>query len=251
MSQKNKTSPSEISEPNLKTPLISDVDSIFTKPLDSSRASIKSINTYGIEESLPSRKEPRRLDKIHPIERASCFSKFLLSWIRHPLQMQKKVDLWTQDVHYDLPNYDLIVLNANKLFKKFKISRSIFRAILATYKCELWKTFFFIIIYTGLNFSTAFCTSLFVEKIQNSGGKVSKNDQYLIPGLFVGILSALFLSSALFNYVTFELNRISYLVRSSINFLIFQKVLNFDVLNGSFSEGKIVNMIQVDCSKFE
>lgn len=43
----------------------------------------------------------------------------------------------------------------------------------------------------------------------------------------------------------------SYLAKNCLNFLLFQKVLNFDVLNGSFSEGKIVNMIQVDCSKFE
>lgn len=43
----------------------------------------------------------------------------------------------------------------------------------------------------------------------------------------------------------------SYLAKNCLNFLLFQKVLNFDVLNGSFSEGKIVNMIQVDCGKFE
>lgn len=46
-------------------------------------------------------------------------------------------------------------------------------------------------------------------------------------------------------------NRVSYLSKNALNFIIFQKILEFDVLNGQFSEGRIVNMIQVDCTKFE
>jgi len=209
------------------------------------------MTTEGKSEVLQARDEEPTEEKKHPLLKANCFSKFLMCWISAPLKLQKEVSLWTQDIHYDLPDYDLIVCKANKLFKNFKRSRSIFGAILKTYGWELWKIFFLIIIYTALNFSTAFCTSIFVEKIQNSEGKISQEDKYLIPGLFTGILLALFFSSAIFNYVTFQLNRMSYLARSSLNFLIFQKILNFDVLNGVFSEGKIVNMIQVDCSKFE
>jgi hypothetical protein len=251
MSQKNQSAPDQFQGQNdLRAPLM-EPEHVPFNPLNASTASIRSTTTEGKKEVLHARDEEPARDKIHPLAKANCFSKFLMMWIRHPLKLQKEVNLWTQDIHYELPEYDLIVRNANILFKKFKISRSIFRAILSTYKCEMWSTFFFVVIYTALNFSTAYCTSIFIEKIQNSNGKVNDQDKYIIPSLFGCILVALFFSSAIFNYITFELNRISYLARSGINFLIFQKVLNFDVLNGVFSEGKIVNMIQVDCSKFE
>ena len=119
------------------------------------------------------------------------------------------------------------------------------------YKKEVNILGFAIVIYVILNFSTAYVTSIFVDKIQNSGGQISEEDKYIIPGLFLVILIALFFSVAIYNYMIFEVSRISYLARNSLNFLIFQKILDFDVLNGTYSEGKIVNMIQVDCTKFE
>lgn len=146
-----------------------------------------------------------------------------MMWVNTPLRLQASIDVWTQDTHYDLPKYDLILRNANKLFKKFQKSgsKSIFWAIIATYRTEMFKLIVIIIIYTALEFSTAFILSKFIENIISTGGKIEKDDFYYIPGLFSMIVAALFLSSALRSYVTFELNRLSYLSKHSLNFLIF------------------------------
>jgi hypothetical protein len=159
----------------------------------------------------------------HPLDNVSWLSKLLMNWVNQPLELQKKKGLWTQETHYDLPEYDLIAFNANKLFKNLKKSknRSIFSAIIQTYQKDIISQMLIILSYTLLNFSTAFLTSDFIHKITYSGGKVEGNDKWVMPLMFSGIMVALFLSSVLQNYSLFELNRISYLTRSTVNFLIF------------------------------
>lgn len=166
-----------------------------------------------------------------------------MNWVSAPLKLQDKVGVWTQETHYDLPNYDLIVRNANVLFKEFRKSKSIFGALVRTFRGSFTLTMVLIFLYSSLNLLTAFITAQIVGIIVNNEGKLSEDNYKLLIGYFVGLLVVLFLTAIFQSQANFLQQRMSYLAKNCLNFLLFQKVLNFDVLNGSFSEGKIVNMI--------
>ena len=107
----------------------------------------------------------------------------------------------------------------------------------------LGMTMVLIFLYSSLNLLTAFITAQIVGIIVNNEGKLSEDNYKLLVGYFVGLLVVLFLTAIFQSQANFLQQRMSYLAKNCLNFLLFQKVLNFDVLNGSFSEGKIVNMI--------
>jgi len=83
------------------------------------------------------------------------------------------------------------------------------------------KIMIFILLYNAMNFSSAFFFGEFIERVKNSGGKIDKEGEIMIPLLFAGIMVSLFLSICIYNYCIFTLSRVSYLARSGLNYLIF------------------------------
>lgn len=174
-----------------------------------------------------------------------------MHWVREVFNLQDKVKIWSQQTNYDLLNRDLIVRNANILFKNFRKSKSVFKALISTFKWEFLQALILTFMFCMFNLFTAFLTAQIVGMIVAKEGKFVNSDLQELITYFATLLLVLFFEAVLQAQANFKNQRMSYLAKNCLNFLLFQKVLNFDVLNGSFSEGKIVNMIQVDCSKFE
>lgn len=138
-----------------------------------------------------------RQNRTHPLKKAGLFSKMMMGWVDAPLKLQDKVGVWTQETHYDLPNYDQIVGSANRLFKEYRKDKSVIWAIIRTFKGLVTLSLLFTALYCLINLFSAYIASQIVSLIIANEGKLSDADFQQLGILFVCVMAMLFIASVI------------------------------------------------------
>lgn len=187
----------------------------------------------------------------NPIENSGAISRTFFFWINKYLRRQKQLEGdFIQEDHFDLAKTDLIEANysvlAKKLDQRIKAGGSIAGAITRTYFCQISWMSVLILIYAAINFYTAYVLAEIVKVIEGNGKEGFHNFEQVKPVMiqFIVIVLSFFVSGVIYSYVIFEVTRISYLLRSSVMVVIFEKMLKMNNLNFSeHSEGKITPLL--------
>lgn len=187
----------------------------------------------------------------NPIENSGAISRTFFFWINKYLRRQKQLEGdFIQEDHFDLAKTDLIEANysvlAKKLDQRIKAGGSITGAITRTYFCQISWMSVLILIYAAINFYTAYVLAEIVKVIEGNGKEGFHNFEQVKPVMiqFIVIVLSFFVSGVIYSYVIFEVTRISYLLRSSVMVVIFEKMLKMNNLNFSeHSEGKITPLL--------
>lgn len=187
-----------------------------------------------------------QMSTANPIENSGALSRTFFFWINKYLRRQKELEGdFLQEDHFDLASTDLIEKNysvlAKKLDQRIKAGGSIAGAISRTYLSQISWLSVLILIYAAINFYTAYVLADIVRQIESQGKAGFHTMDQIRPLLiqFIVIVLSFFVSGVIYSYVIFEVTRISYLLRSSVMVVIFEKMLKMNNLNFSeHSEGK-------------
>ena len=129
---------------------------------------------------------------------------------------------------------------------------SVLGILFSTLKCEIVVLSIIIMFYSVLQFVSAYFFSVIVDLFDIHNTAPSK-DTIKELGIYLALLVVvLFTCAFLYSYTNFQTNRLSFLIRSNLIILVFNKVLKRNNLNPSeHNQGKVINYIQVDSMKVE
>lgn len=192
--------------------------------------------------------------KPHPLKKANIFSRITAHWVSTFLKDRGK-DPWQQEKHYELPKVDLPEIHKEKLKKCIEKKKcGVISALLRVYWFECLYIFIMILIYTLMNYSSAFVLKEAVDMISSFKKEdlTKKENMAKLLGSFAYISLLSPLSEILYRWVGFTTQRISIWMKTALTLLVFDKVTKINTLNSSeFSTGRIVNYVQVDVSKLD
>ena len=198
--------------------------------------------------------ESSKLPKEHPVLKAGFISRYFALWINTFLR-DRGEETWEQDMHYELPEVDLPTENLKRLKNAFRGGeRGIISSIIRAYFGSIFRIFLLILVYTIVNYGSAFLLKSTVELLQDHEAKDFQQRDLLIQ--LVSLIVAVCLASPIaeitnrWNY--FNAYRLSNQIKAGITLLIFEKMSRINSNNPSkFSVGNIVNYIQVDVGKLD
>ena len=184
--------------------------------------------------------------KKHPIETAGFLGSLFFTWLHEMIQISRK-KAWTQEMHYDLPDFDRVENHKARLEKAFNQKRGIFQALIAAYSGPLLTFCFVALVLKGLSLSTATFTSSALRMITDRVDiTIDSNFRQLIS--YFALMAFITPMTGIINaFFRFQAARLSVAIRSAIYSLLQDKIMKFSTMNSTkFSEGLISNLIQVD-----
>ena len=199
------------------------------------------------------KKEPSKIhpkSRRSPIKEANFLSRFTFSWITECIKISSKV-AWTQDMNYDLPEYDKVSTHKEKIIATFIKKRKIFSTILSVYFPEIVKLTIAVVCYKTIASFSSWMSGKASDTIANNKNLYHNKEEILQLCLQFGLyIVSNFLSQAIQNYYSFEAQRLSLAIRSTLFSVIQDKIMKFSPLNSRvIGQGFITNLIQVDSVK--
>lgn len=202
-----------------------------------------------MEKNKPGGDQENKHNK-NPIERANCFSRFIINWARHYVKISKTKP-WEQHMYKPLAKIDTVEFNRPKFEKIYLKKKSIWKTGFTLYKGKVIEFLMSMIIIATIEYSTAFFLSNIVKEIELGTENLKKRLDY-ITWNFVLIILALLLAPVIRQYYYFQCYRLGYRIKGALLSMCTSKILNFSVLNSTVhSEGKILNYIQIDIMRVE
>ena len=177
-------------------------------------------------------------------------SKIFINWVRHYVVVAK-TKIWEQKMHFPLLKQDLVPAVKPSFHESFKQTKRLWRTTWSVHKCELIEIFIALQVSIILTFTTAFFLSSIVRQVEQS----PELDDTAINSIvlnFLGILLVNLLSPIIDKYYRFRVYHLSYKIKSATLSILTEKILKFSVANSEeYSEGNIINLIQVDIMRLE
>ena len=187
--------------------------------------------------------------KKNPFERSGPLTKLSFGWLNELIWVSRTTP-WTQDMNYNLCDYDKVKKHKNHLVKAFETKRGIGRSIVSVYRTEI----------------AIFCTWSFIQTILTSqsqkysseagviinDGSMYKNlDEVKLFFLNLGLSILLsFVGTSFGSYFTFRIVRCGLASKASSYSFLLDKIMKFSPMNSNeVKEGYITNLVQVDAVK--
>ena len=188
--------------------------------------------------------------KENPQRTTNPLSKLLVNWVRRYVVISKTLP-WQQHMHYPLLEEDLVVSVRPKMVEHFKAKKSLLWTSFRAHWREFTEIFFALVLISGLQLSTAFFLAGIVRIMQGTPDEI-KQQTNLIALNFVAILIANLLSYTFEGYYRFRFYYLNFKIKTAILSMLTEKILKFSSLNSDrFSQGKIINLIQVDVTSLD
>lgn len=186
----------------------------------------------------------------HPLDNTGLLGAIFFSWVNPFLWIGKRTS-FSQNIHPSIPKKDSVLYNESQIFELYKKKGSIGKSIISLFFWNLFKNFILMGLAQFLLCSmSVFMYLIIITRADSSIEREEKNMRYIY--YFGGVLLSQVLGSILFNYITFDLSRLSVRLKSGVIFAIYKKLLRISVLNPSeHTEGNILNYINVDAQKLE
>ena len=154
---------------------------------------------------------------------------------------------WTQEMNYDLPKYDAVIRNKNKLKLVFSKTKSSQKTVLLAYSTEF-------IIFQLANIAFNVLNSLALQKTSDVGAMINNgtlyhDNQAALTFAWLLILSEgyRYIAKAIQGLFIFRMQRAGVAARTGMYSVLQDKIMSFSPMNSrEVSEGFITNLIQVD-----
>ena len=197
------------------------------------------------EESRPKR-APENHTKKHTIDRVGPLKMASFGWINELIWVSQ-ANPWTQEMNYDLPKFDGVEKNKNRLLKVFRSTKNTQLTLVGAYFREL-------AIYQVINIIFTILNSLAQKKTADVGSMINNGTLYQDTKAVWVFAWLLFLSEGyrylaktLIGLFSFVMMRAAVASRTGMYSILQDKIMSFSPMNSKeVSEGFITNLIQVD-----
>ena len=190
------------------------------------------------------KREPK--SKLHPLTSANKYQQATFAWLNELIWVSRTTP-WTQEMNYDLEDYDRVATHKQKLISAFKRWRRMELALIQVYGQE-------IIIFCLVNAVTTYLSISGQNESAAAGDIINKghvvgNTKVILTFLYLlgfSVFLAL-ISSVVDIFVYFRLKRVGIASKAAFYSYLQEKIMKFSPMNSKeIKEGYIANLVQID-----
>ena len=204
-------------------------------------------NKVGAQTPVDHTKEPNP----HPLETQNFLLQLILFWVKDVTKKCSRLT-WTQEMNYDLPEYDKSTTKKQMLFEAITSKSGFIWGVLSCYKLQTFIISVVQILRIGAENLSIILESAAFSNLSKL--PIYQNEANLLKAgglLIAGSISKL-VSNQVAYYIQFYAYRVSICVRSSMYSILYDKILDYSILNSSsITPGFITDLVEVDLTQLE